>query len=1184
MHLTSLTLRGFKSFATSTTLTFEPGITAVVGPNGSGKSNVVDALAWVMGEQGAKSLRGGAMADVIFAGTAGRAPLGRAEVVVSIDNTDGALPIEYSEVTIARTLFRNGSSEYAINGAACRLLDVQELLSDSGIGREMHVIVGQGRLDSILQASPEERRGFIEEAAGVLKHRKRKERALRKLEATEANLTRLGDLTAELRRQLKPLSRQAEVARRASTIQAEARDARLRLLAADLVAMRVRLAAEVADETALRERQVRVEADQAAALAEQAHLEEELRTAAPGEALAQETWYRLTGLAERLAGVRALAIERLRILGEDAEDDARSSADPVLLEEQADAVRAQAAELATEVARAREGLSTVVAARAQAEAEHEAERARQVAVARAISDRREGLVRLTGQVTAARTRLEARAAEGARLAEHVSAARSRANEALAGFHALETDIAGLSDGERALDDAHERAAAAQQEAAARVRDLDGRAQQAARERAARSARAEVLEQAVAQIADGATALLSEHRDGVVDSLSRLLDVSPGWQTAIAAALGPAADALAVADLPSASAALSRLHDLDTGSATLLIAAAEAGSGPAASVAAVEPGAIAAGDVASGRAPVTVAVAALLADTVVVADLDTAAGVVARHPQVRAVTRRGDVVTARLVSGGVSRRQTVLEARAAADEAGRERDQAVAQVESLRFALAAARAEEEQAAVAVAAALADLNESDAAVAAIAERLGLLGAEARTARAQAERLEVALAENAAARADDERVLAELSDRLRLAEAEPEPVGLDAVLAEQQAGVVAAARQQEVDARLVVRTAEERHAALVQRAEDLARTAHNERLLREQSAQRRASRERARAVAAEVAEAVQVVAVRLTVSVEQAEAERVAAVRLREERQAALTAVRARVAEVSAEYDRLVDSVHRDEVARTEQRLRIEQAEARGIEEHGIDPEALVAEYGPQVPVSIIDAQTGESAGSRPFDQETEERRLRTAERELLALGRVNPLALEEFAALEERSRFLTEQVADLRRGRADLLEVVREVDHRLETVFAEAFADTARAFEEVFATLFPGGTGGLVLTDPENLLTTGVDLLARPAGKRVSRLSLLSGGERSLAAAAFLFALFKARPSPFYVLDEVEAALDDANLQRLLAVYEELRTTSQLIIISHQKRTMEIADALYGVAMRADGVSTVISQRLREDQPA
>ena len=362
MHLKNLTLKGFKSFASATTLHFEPGVTCVVGPNGSGKSNVVDALAWVMGEQGAKSLRGGKMEDVIFSGTSGRAPLGRAEVALTIDNSDGALPIDYTEVTIARTLFRNGGSEYSINGEPCRLLDVQELLSDSGIGREMHVIVGQNQLTAILEATPEDRRDIIEEAAGVLKHRKRKEKALRKLEAMQANLNRLQDLTAELRRQLKPLGRQAEVARRAVVIQSEVRDARLRIMADDLVHLREALAAEVADETALRDRQAEVDAQLAALLAQEAAAEEQAALDAPRLTTAQETWFALSGLRERFHGLVQLSAERVRHLQPEPEEE-DSGRDPEQIEAEARALRAEEFELGRQVEAAREALSHAEAGR-----------------------------------------------------------------------------------------------------------------------------------------------------------------------------------------------------------------------------------------------------------------------------------------------------------------------------------------------------------------------------------------------------------------------------------------------------------------------------------------------------------------------------------------------------------------------------------------------------------------------------------------------------------------------------------------------------------------------------------------------------------------------------------------------------------------------------------------------------
>ncbi|EHI46727.1 chromosome partitioning protein [Rhodococcus opacus PD630] len=352
MHLKSLTLKGFKSFASATTLRFEPGITCVVGPNGSGKSNVVDALTWVMGEQGAKALRGGKMEDVIFAGTAGRAPLGRAEVTLTIDNSDGALPIDYSEVSITRRMFRDGAGEYEINGSSCRLMDVQELLSDSGIGREMHVIVGQGRLAAILESRPEDRRAFIEEAAGVLKHRKRKEKAVRKLDAMQANLARLNDLTAELRRQLKPLGRQAEVARRAQTVQADLRDARLRLAADDLVTRREDLASQAQDEKVAREQHDQVTEALDEANLELGRHEQELSRLTPGAEAAAQTWFQLSALAERVNATIRIARERARHL--DAEPSANRGQDPDEMEARADRIAAEEMELveAVEMARA----------------------------------------------------------------------------------------------------------------------------------------------------------------------------------------------------------------------------------------------------------------------------------------------------------------------------------------------------------------------------------------------------------------------------------------------------------------------------------------------------------------------------------------------------------------------------------------------------------------------------------------------------------------------------------------------------------------------------------------------------------------------------------------------------------------------------------------------------------------
>jgi chromosome segregation protein len=1185
VHLKSLTLKGFKSFASATTLAFEPGVTCVVGPNGSGKSNIVDAIAWVMGEQGAKSLRGGAMSDVIFAGTSGRAPLGRAEVALTIDNTDGALPIEYTEVTISRTLFRNGGSEYAINGTPCRLLDIQELLSDSGIGREMHVIVGQGQLDAILHATPEDRRGFIEEAAGVLKHRKRKEKALRKLDAMQGNLTRLTDLTTELRRQLKPLGRQAEVARRASVIQAEARDARLRLMADDLAQFRLTLAAEVADESALRERRLEVEGQIAALTAQEALLDSESQMAAPLLAAAQQSWFGLSALRERFLGTASLAAERLRLIGPEMEDEAASGRDPEALEAEAAGLREEEFALGRQVEADRAALAAATSARSDAERAVAEEERRVAQGIRSQADRREGLARLAGRVAAARSRREARAAEIERVATQREDARTRAATAQREFAALEAQVAGLDAGELGLDTQYEETQSRLADADSLVESLRHQERENERERAALAARLEALRIALAR-GDGPGALLQAGESvGVIGTVASLLTVEAGYERGVAAALGPLSDAVVVRDARSAIDGIMLLHR-DTAGRASVVVLGQAGA-PAPEVVAAPSGLRWITDVVSGTPELLSALRSRLAGIVIVDDLADASR--AADAGLTAATREGDVIGPHVAFGGSGEAPSLIELQSAVDEAATSLESVQHALERTRFELAAALDAQREAAETAEGALSRLHESDARLAAVAEQLGLLGQAARAATAEADRL--AMAEQAAleALASDEATLAELEERLATAEAEGG--GEDVVDGRPELSRGAEeARAHEVEARLSVRTGEERLASLTARAEGLERAAAHERASRRRAIERREQRAREAEVAQAVAKGVVVALRYLDASLARADAER----REREEqhatRDATLQQVRQSLRELGGEMERLTDSVHRDEVARAEQRLRIEQVEGRVIEEFGIEPDALVAEYGPDQMVPPTPAAPGDEVDPEapapepyPYDRAQQERRLKAAERGLALLGKVNPLALEEFTALEERLRFLTEQVDDLKRSRTDLLAIIKEVDERVEAVFTEAYHDTAREFERVFARLFPGGDGRLVLTDPSDMLLTGVDVEARPPGKKVKRLSLLSGGERSLTAVAFLIALFKARPSPFYVLDEVEAALDDVNLGRLIDAIDELRTASQLIVVTHQKRTMEIADALYGVSMRGDGVTQVVGQRLRDRDP-
>ncbi|HEX2858414.1 MAG TPA: chromosome segregation protein SMC [Propionibacteriaceae bacterium] len=1183
MYLKSLTLRGFKSFASATTLVFEPGITCVVGPNGSGKSNVVDALSWVMGEQGAKTLRGGKMEDVIFAGTSGRAPLGRAEVSLTIDNTDGALPVEYTEVTISRTMFRTGGSEYSINGHAARLLDVQELLSDSGIGREMHVIVGQGQLDAILGATPEVRRGFIEEAAGVLKHRKRKEKALRKLESTQTNLDRLQDLVAEIRRQLKPLGRQAEVARKAALIQAERRDALARVLADDLTRATLALEADLADEAAMNAARERAERALEDARAAEARAEQALAASAPRLNSAQDSWYALAALRERLTTTISVSAERMRHADAQPELD-RGGRDPQALEREAEEARAHERELSAEVDRLTEALRQASAARAEAEEAHAAADAEYATRLRAAADRREGLARLRGQVGSLDSRLAAASEEAERLRRRLTEAQARAGEAELAFTKLEQSLAGLDAGESGLDAAYEAAEARVVALDAELATLRRRETDAAQRRASQLARRDALALALER-RDGAAALLDAHDApaGVLGSLSTLLEVEPGWEAALAAALGPVAEAVATADQEVALAALRHLRVGDHGRAVLLVGSSDPAPDP---TPVAPPGAVAALDTVSCEGPLRAALAQALGRVVFVDSLEQAHATVSRHDGLTAVTRGGDVLSRWMAVGGSAGAQSAIEIQAAVDAAAAEAAEAEHDLERVRFALAEHQRLRDEAQASADAALERLHESDAELAAISEELGQLAQRARSARDEGARLQKSLDEADRTRERDERTRAELAERLERASddsdtEEPDPEQRDrlAVLARQ-------ARQADMDARLALRTAEERVRSMGGRADSLRRAAIAERQSREKAVARAAQLRRE----GQAAQSVHTAAVWLMGVVDWSRAlagqERAAAEDDRRRAEEALQAARREVRDRSQEVQRLLEGAHRDELARIEQRMRIEQLGERALSDLGIEPEALMAEYGPDTFVPVLTTAGGDPLGdgeppaSVPYVREQQLKRLQAAERNLQVLGRVNPLALEEFDAMQERHQFLAEQLDDLRRTRKDLLDIVTEVDQRVEQVFASAYADVATAFESVFSRLFPGGEGRLVLTEPGAWLSTGVDVEARPAGKKVKRLSLLSGGERSLVAVAFLVSLFIARPSPFYILDEVEAALDDTNLGRLLSIYEELRENSQLLVITHQKRTMEIADALYGVTMRGDGVSTVISQRLRD----
>jgi chromosome segregation protein len=1166
VHLKSLTLKGFKSFANPTTFLLEKGVTAVVGPNGSGKSNVVDALAWVMGEQGAKTLRGGKMEDVIFAGTATKGPLGRAEVSLTIDNTDGALPIDYTEVTISRTLFRNGGSEYAINGEACRLLDVQELLSDTGLGREMHVIVGQGMLDGVLKATPEERRGFIEEAAGILKHRRRKEKTERKLEAMKGNLTRLNDLAGEVRRQLKPLSQQAETARQAQGIASVVRDAKARLMAAEVVAL-----LEGLDKTSQSEADRKAERN----ILKQQLDENNLRlNVLENEQMSSEVEvarslaFSFDTVTEKFRTMLAIANQRVALLTSQKTLSA-SQVDPAEIEEQAKLAQESVIELTVSVESLKGGLRDAELNRDEARAILENFDNQSAKLSAEIAAFDIQLTKLSNEADLNQAKLVSAEQELSRHAEALGEANARHLVAIANYESLEAELSFGSTKDNSFELEYEKAQDLVTAVAGNIESLRDELHASERERdsllAKRSALNLMLEQK-----DGSTELNASGLKGIRGLVASHMKVDAGYEVAISAALGTLADAILADNRSSALEAVELLKANNSGYVELIIADVENKDKPTNLPKII--GAVNAVDVVSAPAGIL----SNLVNVLIVEDIEEAKKLYVSQPQVAKlvlITKDGDVLSEHVIRGGSGQQPSKLELVAESDSAQSRLEVVAKIIENLKSELASSRVKETTAKEGTARALAELKKNDAELALHAEKLGrarvqveaLDGERARLERvASTAREGISIAESVVQGAKDAHLEFSKRDRPNLDTSSR--VGLSNALD--------VARQAETDVKVELGSATERLNVETSRAKSL----------RDQIGDALDAIEKSKAAAQlqarQLANA-QLVLELLPVAISAIEkSAQVAKLSLhdleskRRNQNEELVRLRGETSTVQNRLSALTQTVHDIELSNHEKRLNLANLVSKASEELSLDQQVLVTEYGPDQ--LIPDAENPETP--KPFVKSEQQKRLHDAERLLERLGRVNPLALEEFAALEQRHKFLTEQLTDLTQTRSDLLEIIKELDSKMQSIFEEAFEDTKRAFEQVFPMLFPGGTGSIYLTDHDNMLTTGLEVSVKPAGKRIERLSLLSGGERSLAALALLVAIFKARPSPFYILDEVEAALDDANLGRLLDIFLDLKKSSQLVIITHQKRTMEIADALYGVSMRRDGISAVVSQRL------
>jgi chromosome segregation protein len=998
MFLKSLTLKGFKSFADTTVMELEPGVTVVVGPNGSGKSNVVDAIAWVLGAQAPSSVRSQKMDDVIFAGTTKRPALGRAEVVLTIDNSAGLLPIEFSEVSVSRTLFRSGESEYAINGINCRLLDVQDLLSDAGVGRQQHVIVSQGQIDAVLNARPEDRRAIIEEASGVLKHRKRKEKAERRLEGTEANLLRAQDLLREVRRQLRPLERQADAARRHGAVAAEMRNLQLYIAGREISALRSRLensaVSKVEGEANEKTFRAKLASLDTAVMADEAEL------TARGESGVSDDLVRVEQLLGRARGQVAVLAERRRSVERDRGQLADSG---VIASLEADAATAR-----DELARVSSALSEL--------AQQEVELARD---------------------------------EAALIADQAQDAQS-AQQA-------------VRDAEMALDDATTTYAKA---VAASAGD---------------NARVETLRASIAANASSHGELAD--LNGALGALSDLIEIDADWQSAIHAGLSDALSAVVMADATTARDALSKLQKSDAMGAVLSLGDWTSKIAPIAVQGASSLRSFVRAKSGATAGAVNSLLDALLARVVFVDLFERGIDIVLERPDVVVVTSKGDrLATTSLrvgpnavTSAALARAETRADASAKSlIEAESALNLRRVEVVSVRERLAGVRSTQVDIDSRATSVLARRREFDAKAAGMRERKGLVDAR----------------------------LAEIESRLQ---------------ADQSARSAASDQRSRVEAVLsaVVRLSSivEGHVRTLE-----AQQIELQDLRRKQSTEVREISHR-------------------------------------------LDEARRQRSEIEKQLEGQRERNRRVELEESEVKVRLEGAIETLRRDLEVEPQRAIDTPLPDLP-----------EGTNPLARQRE------LERELRLMGPINPLALEEFTELQLRNTFLEEQLEDVKNSRRELMKVIKQVDQEIQSNFAAAYADVRDNFTKLFAMLFPGGTGRLTLTNPDDLLNTGIEVEAKPSGKNVKKLSLLSGGERSLTALAYLFAVFRSRPSPFYVMDEVEAALDDVNLHRFLALVHEFRQEAQLLIVSHQKRTMEAGDSLLGVTMQPGGSSRVVVERV------
>ena len=1151
MFLKRLTIKGFKSFADPATLDLEPGVTAVVGPNGSGKSNVVDAVAWVLGAQAPSAVRSQRMDDVIFAGTTDRSALGRAEVSLTIDNSDSSLALDFPEITITRTLFRSGESDYSLNGSPCRLLDIQELLSDVGVGRQQHVIISQGQIDAVLNAREEDRRSIIEDAAGILKFRKRKEKAERRLDSTGANLDRLGDMQREVKRQLKPLERQADAARKHGDFLEELKSLRLFRLNKEFKELKSLASSES-------ERRSDFTKQETLTVNELKSFESKISTAeselaSRGEDDLGDQLVRFEALRERARGLKAVLLERQKGIERDRDTLVSSE---VIAGLEVELIKAKKEE--ESLIEEKESLSPEVEALKQLEQElvddwstFKTDWADGVPM---IGGRASEIRGELGVLRASVNQKESEKNQFQKKLNEVKNPETELNEKLS---SLTLDLSSLRQENEALTESITR----DKEALKRQINIRNKSWEDLAEAKAnlRSTRIEIeaLTQAIKSIGQTPADQQTLASKGSLGFLSDLIEIEPGYEKAFESTVEDFLSTIIFDTKENAIEALSKI-DVESSSASVVVIDTRFEKLKVKNV-----GNQLRSHISATDGTLDLFLDQLLANVVVhEGGLDEIVETVVRNPEITVVNKTGDkfgFLGWRVGQKDQGNIKNILEdatSRLLLEETKVEEKQTIFSGNETRTQEMEDHLDETQK---------KFEECKRNESSLSESLQKIKVEQKANDLENQTIQDRINENDQRIKNETRQIAELQIRLEeLEEAE-------------KTSVQAAQRMTDERSRLESRSAETaaRRTECEVRSADIqgrlavvkARVSELDIRLEKLSGERKEVAGRSEII--EKKERATSFLIDSLDSRTEIIEKRLTDLRIHRRDQSD------RVREITSQLDELRSSRRKKEdevrtLREKQSRLEIERAETRLKLENLT--ETMRSEFDRE-PNSI-----GELSDPELPDGSTVSERIAELERELKLIGPINPLALHEFDDLRERYEFLEEQLEDVRSTRKELRKVIRSIDIEIKEVFASAFAEVATNFNDLFEVLFPGGHGKLTLTDPENLLDTGIDIEARPSGKNVKKLSLLSGGERSLTALAFLFAVFRSRPSPFYVMDEVEAALDDANLFRFLGLVDQFRDESQLLIVSHQKRTMESADCLYGVSMASGGSSKVVSERV------